>query len=164
MKVDKSETELRRFRLHEHWYTDRNEFEQKVGDLEEKVDYWKQVLADLGSSLVSCSLEEGPFYGLPVIEFESVDNSSFWIFDLIGLSGCIGITSKKSNQIIGIQYCHSFVRSKREISVPLDLISMAAFSNSSSFNLPANSFNGFFLTISVIRFIRAVKLSPSFFS
>ena len=65
MKVDKSETELRRFRLHEHWYTDRNEFEQKVGDLEEKVDYWKQVLADLGSSLVSCSLEEGPFYGLP---------------------------------------------------------------------------------------------------
>ena len=38
-KVDKFETELHRLGLHEHWYKDRNEFDQKVADLGEKVDY-----------------------------------------------------------------------------------------------------------------------------
>ena len=41
------EIELRRLGLHEHWYEDRNEFGQKVADLGEKVDYWKQLLAGL---------------------------------------------------------------------------------------------------------------------
>ena len=38
-KVDKFATELHRLGLHEHWYKDRNEFDQKVADLGEKVDY-----------------------------------------------------------------------------------------------------------------------------
>ena len=41
------ETELRRLGLHEHWYKDRNEFEQKVADLVGKVDFWKLVLEGL---------------------------------------------------------------------------------------------------------------------
>ena len=41
------EIELRRLGLHEHWCEDRNEFGQKVADLGEKVDYWKQLLAGL---------------------------------------------------------------------------------------------------------------------
>jgi hypothetical protein len=40
-KVDKSETELRRLRLYEHWHKDRNEFEQKGADRKEKLGYWK---------------------------------------------------------------------------------------------------------------------------
>ena len=46
-KVDMFDTELYRLGLHEHRYEDRNEFGQKVADLGEKVDYWKQVLAGL---------------------------------------------------------------------------------------------------------------------
>jgi hypothetical protein len=46
-KLDRFETELRRLGLHDHWYEDRSKFGQKVADLGEKVDYWKQVLAGL---------------------------------------------------------------------------------------------------------------------
>lgn len=52
-KVDKFETELRRLGWHEHWYEDKNEFGWKVVDLGGKVDYWKQVLADLGGSKIT---------------------------------------------------------------------------------------------------------------
>lgn len=45
------EIELRRLGLHEHWYEDRNEFGQKVADLGEKVDYWKQLLTGLDTLL-----------------------------------------------------------------------------------------------------------------
>lgn len=59
-------TELCRPKLHEHWYMNRNEFEQKVADIEEKVDYWKQVLADLGGLKITpkgCQL--GRFCQIP---------------------------------------------------------------------------------------------------
>ncbi|MDF1558507.1 MAG: hypothetical protein P1P80_10110, partial [ANME-2 cluster archaeon] len=46
--VDTFETELRRLGLHEHWYKDRNEFEQKVADFWGKGGLLIQMLADLG--------------------------------------------------------------------------------------------------------------------
>ena len=64
--MDKFETELRRLKLHEHWYKDKSEFERKVADLEEKVDYWKQVLADVGGlKITPKDVKPGDFVKYP---------------------------------------------------------------------------------------------------
>lgn len=62
-KVDKFETELRRFGLHEQCYKDRYEFERKVADPGEKVDYRKQVFAGRPARIVEikrCAFSVNP--------------------------------------------------------------------------------------------------------